>query len=413
MTNKHKKEPVIRFDEFTDDWEQRKLGDIVDRVTRKNKKLESTRPLTISAQDGLVDQQEYFKKQIASRDVSNYYLVKNGEFAYNKSYSNGYPWGAVKRLDYYPDGVLSTLYIVFFPTSINSNFLVSYYDSTYWYKEISKHAAEGARNHGLLNITATDFFETEVKFPDSIEEQAQVGNFFKKLDETITLQERQLELLQEQKDGFLQKLFPKSNEDKPLIRLGKFKGAWLEYNLSEILTVSKERNKQNIWKKSQVLSVSREVGTINQIEYHGRSFAGENIEAYKIVKSGQMIYTKSPLKGAPYGIFQTVTTEGIISPLYAVYNSTNKAHANFISLFFKNDNIATKYLSPLVSKGAKNTINITDEMVLTGSIKIPMMEEQNKIVEFFKQLDETITLQECKLETLKNMKKSFLQKMFV
>lgn len=172
------------------DWEQRKLGDIVTRVTRKNTNLESTRPLTISAQFGLVDQNTFFNKQIASKDVSGYYLLEKGEFAYNKSYSNGYPWGAIKRLDKYDMGVLSTLYICFKPVDINSDFLASYYDTNRWYKEVSKHAAEGARNHGLLNIAASDFFETELVVPANQNEQEQLANFFKTLDNTITLHQR-------------------------------------------------------------------------------------------------------------------------------------------------------------------------------------------------------------------------------
>lgn len=201
------KVPEIRFPGFTEDWEQRKLGEVVERVTRKNKKLESIRPLTISAQEGLIDQNEFFNKTVASRDVSGYYLVKKGEFAYNKSYSNGYPWGAVKRLNQYDMGVLSTLYIVFKPKKIDSDFLEKYYDTTYWYKEVSKHAAEGARNHGLLNIAASDFFETEIVMPLKIEEQQKIGAFFKQLDETIALQQRKLDLLKETKKGFLQKMF--------------------------------------------------------------------------------------------------------------------------------------------------------------------------------------------------------------
>ncbi|BBI27914.1 hypothetical protein EFQU50_pQL00091 (plasmid) [Enterococcus faecium] len=201
------KVPEIRFPGFTEDWEQRKLGEVVERVTRKNKKLESIRPLTISAQEGLIDQNEFFNKTVASRDVSGYYLVKKGEFAYNKSYSNGYPWGAVKRLNQYDMGVLSTLYIVFKPKKIDSDFLEKYYDTTYWYKEVSKHAAEGARNHGLLNIAASDFFETEIVMPLKIEEQQKIGSFFKQLDDTIALHQRELDVLKETKKGFLQKMF--------------------------------------------------------------------------------------------------------------------------------------------------------------------------------------------------------------
>ena len=180
--------PEIRFKGFTDAWEQRKLGQFTARVTRKNGG-QSDLPLTISAQDGLVDQRKYFNRQVASRDMSNYYLIKKGEFAYNKSYSEGYPFGAVKRLDYYNIGALSTLYILFEITdkNISSDFIVSYYMTHLWYKEISKRAAEGARNHGLLNISTEDFFDSELNIPNSIEEQVKIGNFIKEFDKFITL----------------------------------------------------------------------------------------------------------------------------------------------------------------------------------------------------------------------------------
>ena len=170
-------------------WEQRKLSDIVDRVTRKNTGLESTLPLTISAQYGLVDQITYFNNRVASQNISNYFLVKKGEFAYNKSSSDGYPFGAVKRLDLYEMGVLSTLYIVFAlkAPDVHSDFLACYYDTDNWHKQVSERAAEGARNHGLLNISAEDFLDTSLLIPPNIREQALIGEFLKKLDVLITL----------------------------------------------------------------------------------------------------------------------------------------------------------------------------------------------------------------------------------
>ena len=174
-------------------WEQRKLSDMVDRVTRKNENLESELPLTISAQYGLIDQNEFFDKRIASRDVSGYYLLKKGEFAYNKSTSSDAPWGAVKRLDRYEMGVLSTLYIVFAlkeDGNIDSDFLVSYYDTDCWHKGVQAIAAEGARNHGLLNITPADYFETVLTVPSDVKEQHQIGTFFARLDSLITLHQR-------------------------------------------------------------------------------------------------------------------------------------------------------------------------------------------------------------------------------
>ena len=199
--------PEIRFPEFTYAWEQRKLGDLVQRVVRKNKNLESTLPLTISAQYGLVDQNEFFNKVIASKDVSGYYLIEKGEFAYNKSYSNGFPWGAIKRLDLYPKGVLSTLYILFKPTNVNSDFLTKYYETTRWHSEISRHAAEGARNHGLLNIATEDFFKTKLTIPKLDEEQQKIGAFFTALDRYITIHQRKLENMQKLKKSLLQQMF--------------------------------------------------------------------------------------------------------------------------------------------------------------------------------------------------------------
>ena len=184
------KVPKIRFYGFTDDWEQRKLGDLVERITKKNQDLLSELPLTISAQYGLIDQKEFFDKRVASKDISGYYLIKNGEFAYNKSTSTDAPWGAIKRLDRYETGVLSTLYIVFGikkDTELNSNFLTAYYSTNLWHKEIHEIAAEGARNHGLLNISPADFFKTKLSTPQDLKEQNKIGNYFIQLDQLITL----------------------------------------------------------------------------------------------------------------------------------------------------------------------------------------------------------------------------------
>ena len=207
---KGEKDPEIRFSGFTADWEQRKLGDLVERVTRKNQDLVSELPLTISAQYGLIDQNEFFDKRVASKDVSGYYLIENGEFAYNKSTSTDAPWGAIKRLDRYENGVLSTLYIVFGikdNNSVDSDFLVSYYSTNLWHKGIHEIAAEGARNHGLLNIAPIDFFETKLMIPPYIEEQTKIGKYFEKLERLITLHQHKCEELQNIKKFMLQNMF--------------------------------------------------------------------------------------------------------------------------------------------------------------------------------------------------------------
>ena len=202
--------PQIRFRGFTDPWEQRKLGDLVERVVRKNTNNESSLPLTISAQYGLVDQITYFNNRVASRDVSDYYLVLNGEFAYNKSTSDGFPFGAVKRLDLYEKGVLSTLYIVFNIKNnkeVNSDFLTIFFDTDRWHKGVAECAAEGARNHGLLNISAEDFFDIDLYLPKQEAEQALIGAYMKRLDDLIALHQRKLEKLKNIKKALLDKMF--------------------------------------------------------------------------------------------------------------------------------------------------------------------------------------------------------------
>ena len=183
--------PEIRFAGFTDPWEQRKLGEIARRVTRKNDGNESDLPLTISAQYGLVDQRTFFNNQVASKDMSGYYLLKKGEFAYNKSTSADSPWGAIKRLLNYDKGCVSTLYICFDLIDADPDFLVTYYETNRWYKSVQLIAAEGARNHGLLNIAPNDFFDTVLSIPGQQQEQKLIGNYFSNLDKLITLHQRE------------------------------------------------------------------------------------------------------------------------------------------------------------------------------------------------------------------------------
>lgn len=187
------KNPEIRFEGFTDDWEQRKLSEICERITRKNRNNESDLPLTIASQFGLIDQRDFFNKVVAAKDMSNYYLLKKGEFAYNKSYSNGFDYGSIKRLNAYKQGCLSTLYICFGITSdeVESDYLECFFDTLKWYGDLSMICAEGARNHGLLNVDTKGFFdEVTVDLPKSLEEQKRISVYMNALNHLITLHQR-------------------------------------------------------------------------------------------------------------------------------------------------------------------------------------------------------------------------------
>ena len=169
--------PKLRYPQYVEDWSIHKLSDFTKRVTRKNKSLICNNVLTIAAQYGLVSQNEFFNKNVASNNLSGYYLLQKGEFAYNKSYSGDYTWGAIKRLDAFTEGVLSTLYICFSVDEniCNSDYLANYFESTKWHEELKNIAGEGARNHGLLNVAVDDFFNTKHRFP-SPQEQQHIAN---------------------------------------------------------------------------------------------------------------------------------------------------------------------------------------------------------------------------------------------
>ena len=206
------KNPEIRFAGFTDAWEQRKLGEICERLTRKNKDNESDLPLTISSQHGLIDQRDFFNKVVAAKDMSEYYLLQKGEFAYNKSYSNGYDYGSIKRLNSYEKGCLSTLYICFklISDKVNSDYLECYFDTLAWYHDVSQICSEGARNHGLLNVDVKAFFtEVTVKLPVDVKEQQQISAILHSLDHLITLHQRKCDNLKLVKKFMLQNMFPK------------------------------------------------------------------------------------------------------------------------------------------------------------------------------------------------------------
>ena len=189
-------------------WKTYRLSDIVRRVTRKNGKLSDV-PLTISAQYGLIDQREFFSKTVASADMSSYYLLKQGEFAYNRSSSGEYPFGSIKRLERYNQGAVSTLYICFevLGDKDDAELLKWYFDSFAWHREVGMICAEGARNHGLLNVPTDGFFDTKHKLPTDKNERKKIATLMALADARCEHAETELNRLTTLKSGLLQQLF--------------------------------------------------------------------------------------------------------------------------------------------------------------------------------------------------------------
>ena len=339
------------------------MGELVDRVVRKNINNESTLPLTISAQYGLVDQITYFNNRVASRDVSNYYLVLNGEFAYNKSTSDGYPFGAVKRLDLYEKGVLSTLYIVFAPKKeqqIDSDYLTVFFDTDRWHKGVAERAAEGARNHGLLNISAEDFFDIDLSVPKDIVEQKQIGAFIRQLDNLITLHQRQL--------------FLHSTPDISLsVRLIHpfYTSSWEQRKLGELVDVCSGRDYKHLSEGTiPVYGTGGYMLSVNDALSYDRDAIG-------IGRKGTI--DRPYILKAPFWTVDTL--------FYAI--PREKVDLNYAFDIFQNIDWKKKDESTGVPSLSKTAINDIDVLA-------PKHDEQQIIGQFFAAIDNLITLHQRK-----------------
>ena len=390
------REPRCFLGSLAFSWEQRKLGELVDRVVRKNTNNESTLPLTISAQYGLVDQITYFNNRVASRDVSNYYLVLNGEFAYNKSTSDGYPFGAVKRLDLYEKGVLSTLYIVFAPKKeqqIDSDYLTVFFDTDRWHKGVAERAAEGARNHGLLNISAEDFFDIDLSVPKDIVEQKQIGAFIRQLDNLITLHQRKFEKLTNVKKSMLEKMFPQNGSSYPEIRFKGFTDPWEQREVGDLLI-----------ERSQQAPMSDEYPLMAFIANEGVAPKGERYDRsalvtdtvnklYKKTEKGDFIYSSNNLETGSIGLNKY--GKACISPVYSIFEPTGIADSDFLGRRL----VRKDFINAMV-KWRQGVIygqwRIHESDFLKIEISVPSVEEQRKIGAYLDQLDNLITLHQRK-----------------
>ena len=364
------------------------MGELVDRVVRKNTNNESTLPLTISAQYGLVDQITYFNNRVASRDVSNYYLVLNGEFAYNKSTSDGYPFGAVKRLDLYEKGVLSTLYIVFAPKKeqqIDSDYLTVFFDTDRWHKGVAERAAEGARNHGLLNISAEDFFDIDLSVPKDIVEQKQIGAFIRQLDNLITLHQRQPFLL--------------STPDISLsVRLIHpfYTSSWEQRKAIDIADYSKG----NGYSKGDLTDAGTPIILYGRL-YTKYQFAISEVDTFAFPRNGA-VYSQ----GNEVIVPASGETAEDIARASAVEKSGVLLGGD-LNILRPFDFINPLFLALAISNGepqkelakkaqGKSVVHIHNTDIQEVTIAYPSRTEQDRIVSVFRQLDNLITLHQRK-----------------
>ena len=377
------------------------LSDFSERVTRKNTKNETNLSLTISSKDGLVDQISYFNKTVASKDISSYYLLKEGEYAYNKSYSVGYDFGSIKRLDRYPMGALSTLYICFALKRHNSDFIRAYFDSLNWYREIYMISAEGARNHGLLNVPTEDFFQTIHYLPQDTREQRKIANFIITLDRRIDAQQSLVKSLKKYKRGLLNKLFSNINSNiYPTVYLPEVADflQGLTYSPSDVSVsgylVLRSSNIQNgMLSFDDCVYVDKKVDESLQVKCDDVIMCVRN-GSKNLVGKTALIPPNMPM--TTWGAFMMI----IRSKLNDTYIFHYLNSQMFFSQVFKDTGTAT---INQITKGILNECRLP----------LPPETERKQISKMLSSFDAKIQNAEKCLATLVNLKKALLQQLFI
>lgn len=363
---------------------------------RKNTNSQTELPLTISSKDGLVDQVTYFNKKVSSKDMSGYYLLMNGEFAYNKSYSVGYSFGSIKRLDHYPMGALSTLYICFALTQHNSDFMKVYFDSLKWYKEIYMIAAEGARNHGLLNVPTDEFFATQHILPPSVDEQIKIAKFLTLIEQRIDKQQRLVDNLKSYKRGVKNKLF------------GDFNNDWKEVSLSSILTERKTCCEKDGTYPHATLSKD---GVSAKTERYDRDYlVSSDDKKYKITHYGDICYNPANLK---FGVIcLNAFGDAIFSPIYITFEVNVQYDKFLISEIITQTNFINKALQ-FQQGTVYERMAVSPEDLLSMTVKIPPISKQIQISKCLRHYDMLIEKQDAILANLVALKKSLLSQLFI
>lgn len=223
--------------------------------------------------------------------------------------------------------------------------------------------------------------EKQIITVPNLKEQGAIGAYFQSLDSLITLHQ------------YKELIFEVGNNKFSR----KFKTTWEQRKLEEYLSVSSDKNGDGTYDKTDVLSVSGDYGIVNQIEFQGRSFAGASVLNYGVVRTGDIVYTKSPLNSNPYGIIKSNKGKtGIVSTLYAIYHPKENTHTYFVQTYFEQHARMNNYMHPLVNKGAKNDMKVSAENALKGQVCFPSYEEQKAISEYFSVIDNLITLHQEK-----------------
>ena len=329
--------------------------------------------------------------------------MKNGEYAYNKSYSVGYDFGSIKRLDRYDMGALSTLYICFALKKHDSDFIKAYFDSLKWYHEIYMISAEGARNHGLLNVPTNEFFDTKHYIPQNITEQRKIADFLIILDRRITAQQSLVDNLKKYKRGVMQSIFRQSSQD-----------GWTTVKLGTIFKkVSRRNTNGNI---KNVITNSAEYGLIPQRDFFDKDIAVDgNTSNYYVIDEGDFVYNPRKSNTAPYGPFNryTLKEKGIISPLYTCLVLQADINPAYLAWYFKSD-AWYRYIYDNGSQGVRHDrVSMTDDLLMGIPVSFPAINKQGEIAELLDAIEYRQSATQNEYDMLIKQRNGFMQRLFI
>ena len=420
--------PLARFKDsngqyYQAEWQPYVLSSLVNRVTRKNSENQTNIPLTMSARDGLIDQESYFNKTVASSDLSNYTLLYQGEFAYNHSSSKGYDYGAIHRLTKVSCGAVTPLYFCFNikdQANIDSDFLAYYFESQKWTREVASICSKGARQHGALNISVDDFFNIIIYVP-SIEEQRQVVRIASSIDTTINQMESIVDAWEQRKNGVTQKLF--SQEVRFKADDGMDFPAWNSMNFGNVF----DEISNNTLARAKLSDESGQAKNIHYGDIHTKF--GEILDlkndAVPFIIPEVDCSRMMPLQDGDIVIADTAE-DNTVGKAVEVHNvGSNILYAGLHTIArrpkFK---FAPKYLGYYINSNAYHDQlipymqgtklpAISKAHILLTHIAIPSPQEQRKIAECLDAINDVIALSKAELEKWRELKKGLLQQLFV
>ena len=382
--------PQLRFPEFVGEWEEKKLGEISEKITEKNIDNQYKETFTNSAEHGIISQRSFFDKDIANEEkLNNYYIVRQNYFVYNPRISNFAPVGPIKRNKLGRVGVMSPLYYVFKTVNVDVAFLEYYFETSYWHKFMKLNGDSGARADRFAIKNAT-FKTMPLPYPKQVE-QHKIGDFLRKIDHEIDLAQRTLDLLDQQKKGYMQRIFSQ-----------------------ELSFKDDEGNDYPEWEIGKLYSIAN----IKK---------GEQIKKEAMDSKGKYYYLNGGMSAS--GRTNIFNTKPITISISEGGNSCGYVKMNKEYFFsgghnytLQNLSINSFYLFAYLKFNEKKIMalrvgsglpNIQKRDISIFTIKIPHKEEQQKIGKFFSKFDDLIEQQTCKIKLLKQRKSALLQQMFI